>query len=100
MLHRYLYFLKKKQCYFFLKPSRVYHLNKKIRINGSAFFFKFDATNIVYSNSVYIHYSNNVHIQLLAIIENKHYQIKKIRNKNEFSFMNNSLILVKTEVKH
>ena len=55
---------------------------------------------MVYSNNAYIQYNNNVHIQLLAIIENKHYQIKKIRNKNEFNFMNNSLILVKTEVKH
>ena len=55
---------------------------------------------IHYSNNVHIQYINNVHIQLLAIIENEHYQIKKIRNKNEFNFMNNSLILVKTEVKH
>ena len=55
---------------------------------------------MVYSNDACIQYSNNAHIQLLAIIENKHYQIKKIRNKNEFNFMNNSLILVKTEVKH
>ena len=61
MLLRYLYLLKKKQYYFFLKPSKIYHLNKKIRINSSAFFFKFDITNIVYIN--------NVDIQLLPNIE-------------------------------
>ena len=40
-----------------------------MRINGSAFLFKFDATNNVYSNSAYIHYSNNVYIQLLCVIK-------------------------------
>ena len=46
-------------------------------MNRTAFFFKFDALNMVYSNNVhiqynnnvYIQYNNNVHIQLLCVIK-------------------------------